>query len=238
MLKAKILFLSAFLVIFVGDLSAQKTDSLCVTQRWISIKPIKENSVLFDFKNEEHPELGIFQVIEKLSFQNKIDVVVYERFNRDKNCFGAGIVKYNLPEIKKNSLLKSHEFVEVLERVPTIPLANVYGEDSVSNDTLQFYYPLRDTIQLIISEVSEVRILETLVLNAKTDLLEFRATAICFYVHSVEIGSRELFWVDLNQLFDNLGVKNEYSWFDFLNEKRYTGEIYQILNCQGVFVAY
>jgi hypothetical protein len=52
-----------------------------------------------------------------------------------------------------------------------------------------------------------------------------------------KIETREIFWIYLNDLYEDLDKKETYLWYNLLKEKKYKGVIYQIVNCQGKFIS-
>lgn len=222
------------LILFVrfSTLFAQSANTSCIKERWISIKPSCENEGLFPLKNIEHPELGLLNIISSLSFGGKISIHIKEHFlTSERNCFLVPIIRCDMDSIDKKSPINFNEYLEFLGRESTTPIANQFGEDSLTWDdeaALYYYmYPPREIIQLKISEISEIRIHEHFFFDSIKQENQFQPDAICFVSKSELKCERELFWIYLNDLFEDLENKEQCPWYNVLIRKSYKGEVYK-----------
>jgi hypothetical protein len=228
----KFLFSVWVLSSLLGTLSAQVSDTSCLDERWVIIKPSTENRVFFPMQNKQHPEIGLLNVISGLTFQGKISISRSDLFLTiiHSNQY-APRAQYKIDKVKK---LYITDYIEIVGSEAVIPLANSFGEDSIEitdQGEILFVYPPKDTLQLRMSEVIELRIHEQREYFSATDSYKMVANGLCIVSNTAEHGEQEVFWIRLDELYDHLKNPEQYAWYEALTKGKYHGISYQYMRC-------
>lgn len=233
------LFRSIFLLIFCFSLSFgafSQSDTACVKTRWISVKNHEQNAVLFDTTT------SILKTIRDLVHENKLTIYHQEntRFNSGK-WYPIPLVDIDSTYIDYGSY-ESDIYNEIFTiRVQSdIALVDEYGDQLIKTDDYgmeYFVYPKPDLYVFRIEDITEIRIREerkyTKINSAFED--DFHPTGISFFIKN-NYETRELFWVDLNEL--NSKIENTHPWQSFLQNKEYSGFQYMQVSCYDDLIRY
>jgi len=230
--------LPIFLISIVPLLGfSQLTDTTCIQSRWIALKPTTANKLLFSSEST-----NIFQVIKQLTQQEKLPI--YKQDNKSRGTIPWREVYY-LHEIRFRLLDTTEEekdpYFEYLFQSDT-PFLDEYGDPVITvnpDGTETFTYPHARREAYSIEDFNEIRLKEVRIYNTKTNQYIFQPIAISFYAGTDKVyGGRELFWVDLNQLFQVLDNKENYPWYTAIINKQYQGFQYMQTSCFDEEVKY
>ena len=236
--------LPILLVLFFStELKAQNTEATCIQTRYLSLYPCKENTPLFTFKDSNDEKSLMEQVqkngrefvevrdIYKLGSWVELFAVNYQSTTPLPNRYGEdsvetinGVLTFVYPGLKTN-----YHFASECQT----PFANMYGEDSVINingvDT--YVYPERIAVDFNSSDINGIRIKEDRVLNKSTNKYEFKPVAIGFCVMNNSQLEVELFWIKLDQLYENSKNMESLDWYQTISKQQYKGFQYMQLAC-------
>ena len=214
---------------------SQLSDTNCVKSRWIAVKPIEKNKELFStVKNEK----SILFEIKQLSENKKLTI-----YDEENNYINKG-EWYPIPYFKYEINPKNGDTIDsekITDRFQisiqaTNPLSNHYGEDStitLSDGTILIVYPESKKYDIKISEISEIRIKEIRVLNIQKNIYEFEPVGISFCSNE-----RELFWVSLKDLNNQIKDSKNIYWYNLIKNKQYYGFQYLQVSCYDDVIRY
>lgn len=230
-------FIIIIVLFFSLQIIAQNTDTFCIKTRYISVKPTEENASLFTFKQKKNKNSLPDVMVRNIYFGGRVKGIDYSdlgswcELNSKMTASGSFHTKYQF-------------YIEQIT-----PLKNVFGEDSmimlieqnlshkrddgiiVYDTVYQYIYPSLDTLNVKSSEISGIRIKEDLVFDEKTYSYTFQPVALGFCVQKNADVEIELFWVELEELFDKISQNKKYKWADLLQKKLYQGEVYKTISC-------
>ncbi len=219
--------LSLILTIFIFHLSAQKNTVNSYEEKWVALKPSKNNKAFFPLYNKKNPELDLLRVISDLTLKaESITIYTEESFMSDEKFCSKPEMKEI--EVDTNELKKSNDYLEI--HFPNIiPLANIYGLDSTAfiDGAELIVFPRSAKLQIRLSEITEIRIHEARFYDSITKSYDLRADGICFYIESELNGEREIFWIRLNDLYLYLLNPIRYPWYNAIVNKKYEGNTYK-----------
>ncbi len=228
---------------FTAELKAQNTEATCIQSRYISLYPCKENTPLFTFKETNDEKSLMAQVqkhgythvevrdVHKLGSWVELFAVNYQSTTPLPNRHGEdsvetinGVIYYVYPGAKTNYHFASES---------TTPFANMYGEDSVIriNGVDSYVYPEIIALDFKASDINGIRIKEDRVLNKSTNKYEFKPVAIGFCVMNSSQLEVELFWVKLDELYENSEKMESFDWYQTISKQQYKGFQYMQLAC-------
>ncbi len=217
-----------------GAIFGQLTDTTCIKSRWIALKPTKINEDIFLLGSNNNDSLDLVFTIKNLVDQKKLNI-----YNQNEGPYGIKgwyFIDYVYENKLKESLEKSskNDYFEI--SVPsTLPIANMYGEDSVitlADGTVQNVYPEPKVYVFPSKECDEIRIKEDRIFNKSTKKYEFKPVGLSFYFKGDKYSrGNEKFWVDLNELFSQLDDKNKYPWYNSIKNQKYSGFQYMQVSC-------
>lgn len=206
---------------------AQLSDTTCVKYRWIALKPTEINKDIFQL--DEDSDKDLVQTIKHMVEFKAINI--YSGTDSPYNKGGWYPLNYDetLRRNEADSLRKyenTDPYFEIVHKSYT-PLSSIWGEDSIrqeANGDLVVVYPKPRVYTFQAKECDEIRIKEERYFNEITKKFEFRAIGLSFFFNGIYSGSgRELFWVDLKEVFAALEGKERYVWYKPLIEKTYQG---------------
>ena len=233
------LFRAIFTLFFCFLLSFgafSQSDTTCLKTRWISVKNSQQNAVLFDTTS------SILKTIRDLVHENKLTI-----YHQDNARFNYG-KWYPIPLVKTDSTYIDYGAYEAdlyngifTIRVPSDEiLVDEYGDQLIKTDDYgmeYFVYPEPNVYVFRLEDISEVRIREERTYIEKTSTFEdeFHPTGISFYIKN-QYETRELFWVDLDEL--NGQTEGDHPWKSFLQNKEYAGFQYMQVSCYDNLIRY
>ena len=179
------------------------------------------------------------------------DLTVYSPYHPvNFNRFDGDQFKYPiLPEPGKDFYTDSayaetlkEEYLAVLGPRPTVPLQNIYFEDSIGADG-QPVYPERDVYWFTSDKIKQYRLKEDWFFDKERSVLDVRILGIAPVIYSEDsesgavTGTRELFWLyfptDCRYVFNNYFVYNErngsrwMSFDDYFMKRRFNSFIHK-----------
>jgi len=115
----------------------------------------------------------------------------------------------------------------------TTPFANMYGEDSIIriNGVDSYVYPEIIALDFKASDINGIRIKEDRVLNKSTNKYEFKPVAIGFCVMNSCQLEVELFWIKLDEFYENIKTMESFDWYQTISKQQYKGFQYMPESC-------
>lgn len=223
----------------------QLTDTTCIKSRWIALKSNSVNSDIFSRDTTLGIENDLVHVIKKLVENRSLKI-----YNEGEVPYGGANNWYPInyqEELNTNSkdsiyhYWSKDPYFEIVV-VSNIPLADIYGEDSiiVTSDGISIYvYPPPKVYVFRTYQCDEIRIKEDYKLNETTHKFEFIPVGLSFYFKGNENrGGHEKFWVDLKELFGAIQDKSKYKWYESIVNKKYQGFQYMQVSCYDDEIKY
>lgn len=228
----KTVFLLIFLFILKSVFS-QITDTTCIKSRWLALKNDKNNQALFDTSKIEG-SLNIYETIRELALTNKLKIYDFAPHNDYNNEWDK--VELNYFGVNCNSVDNQYEssktdFFEI-KILSISPLINIYGEDSVSfgkDGNVYYKYPPPNYYRFNLGDVKVLRIKEEKIIS-DSGLNEFKPVSLSFYIER-NGKTRDLFWIDLEELFSLMKNKTKPKWYKTLVDRNYSGFQYMQTAC-------
>jgi hypothetical protein len=226
-------------IYFAPNLFAQ-IDTNCISTRWIAVKNDEHNRDLF--KEWRTAETDLLYVIRELTIENKLEIYNENRgYYNSTNWYPIPYVKHHIDSSTMDTLYSEFksEYFEFIVQSDT-PLTDEYGDPKVvtyPDGTQSYVYPPPRVYQLLTHKLLEIRIKEELLLDSITNQRNFVATGISFYYGDEQKG-RELFWVNLQELYNALDDKKKYKWYEMLKKRRYSGFQYMQVPCSDNLIRY
>jgi hypothetical protein len=236
----QIIFLAFFLP-FVGI--GQMTDTTCIQFRWIALKPTEKNARIFLLDTLYREELDMVNVIKRLTESGSI--WLYHRGNEWNLSNKWYPINYQeeLENALRDSFSLAHDpFFEIAQQ-SDVPLTDDYGDPLVithPDGSQEFVYPHPEIFVFPAWRADEIRIKEERVWNDASNRVEYRAVGLSFFFrnrHSPSEGF-EKFWIDLNQLYENLDNPERYPWYKALRSGDYSGFQYMQVSCFDELIRY
>ena len=228
----RILFFLA--VLFSGCALAQNDD--CIKSRWIAVKHIEANKILFD------TNYSILKTIKSNVESNKMEI-----YYEGKNAFNRG-EWYPIPfvehEINKQTLdtiyseYKSDHFEIRIQS--DVPFTDEYGDPlilTLPDGTQEYVYPPAEVHIIDLDRITEIRIKEERVQNGEGQFY-FQPTGMSFYMEYSHGRGRELFWISVDELFKSTAEIEAFPWHGFIRDQKYSGFQYMQVECESPYIRY
>lgn len=233
-------YLTFLLCIYFFSYSFAQSDTNCISKRWIAVKNDQNNRDLF--KEWRTAETDLLYVIRELTNENKLEIYNESRgYYNSLNWYPIPYVRHHIDSTTMDTLYSEFksEYFEFIVQSDT-PLTDEYGDPKIltlPDGTQSYLYPPPKVYQLLTHKLLEIRIKEELVIDELTKEHNFVATGISFYYGDEKKGN-ELFWVNLEELYDALDDKKKYKWYKMLTERRYSGFQYMQVPCSDNLIRY
>ena len=232
-----------FVLISNVHLKAQNTENTCIQTRYISLKPSKENASLFTFTESNDAKSLMAQIqkhgreyveirdvyklgswVELFTANNQPTQALPNMYGEDSVVTINGVESYVFPGLKTN-----YHFATESQT----PFANMYGEDSVVTikGVDSYVYPEIIALDFNSSEITGLRIKEERILNKATNEYEFKPVAIGICIFKNSQSEEELFWIKLDQFYDQIDKIESYDWYQTISKQQYKGFQYMQLAC-------
>lgn len=236
--------LPIILVLFLNtELKAQNKDTTCIQTKYISLKPSKENTSLFTFKESTDEKSLMAQIqkygheyvevrdvyklgswVELFAVNNQSTTPIANMYGEDSVVNENGVISFVYPGLKT----KYH-----FDNESNTPIANMYGEDSVVtiNGVDTYVFPENIILDFNSSDITGLRIKEVRVLNKSTNKYEFKPVAIGFCILNNSQYEVELFWVKLDEFYGKIKNIESFDWYQTISKRQYKGFQYMQLMC-------
>ena len=216
--------------------SFSQSDTACVKTRWISVKNTVNNAILFDTTT------SILRTIRDVAHENQIEL-----YHEENTSFSYG-QWYPIPLVKNNAsdyisyIDDRYTNVFTIRIQSDIPYVDEWGDPLIREDEYgvqYFVYPDPEIHIINLLDIEEIRIREERNYNELDRVFEgeFRATGISFYVKN-SYETRELFWISLDELNEDLENPIEYPWHSFIENREYVGFQYMQVSCYDDLIRY
>lgn len=215
-----------FIFFPVSSIVGQSIDTIGIIERWVSVKPNCENESLFYEMDSLYKGSDLIYMIDSLTELGKIEIYNDGIDVRKRNDW------YPIPYVENQKSYESesgplfNQFV-IKPKSNHIPLVNMGGEDSIiviDGCYMLTYFPIR-SFKFSKEDVSEIRIKEVRFYNTTSSSYEYKASGLSLFVGG-KFG-RELFWVSLEELFNELENKEQLLWYKTLTNREYKGVVYE-----------
>lgn len=203
------------LLLFSGVFYAQ-TDS-CLQIRWLVVDVNSTNSDLFDMSNSASFYSLVFKLIEKreqIVFMENDDIL--DKWNK------------NYPVLDTSS--RKH----TISIVPGTVYKNEFGDDQVvscGGGMACWVVPRDSSYYFDPSLIAGFRIREERFFDSTQQAYSWKVTGINGYSTYFETEGTP-FWIDVPRMLGLVENPQQYAWYSFFNERKYSGEHYMQLSCK------
>jgi hypothetical protein len=214
---------------------SQENESTCIKSKWLSLELNEENQDIFLAEPNMDASSDIVFVIKALLGQDKLKI--YEQSALASGAAWSPIDYKAIIKKNQNDPTQPLPINPFFERVrqSDLPLVDENGDALIrvnEEGISEYVYPPIESQAFLSNDCDEIRIKEDRVFNEVTKKYEFVPVGVAFFFRSYGNDQpKELFWVDLNELFKAMDTSMDYSWAAALREKRYAGKQYMQIAC-------
>lgn len=238
----KLVFVTLLFPFF--GLTQTEDTTTCIYARWIQLKPNDMNSSIFCLDSNLSTQKDFISYLKTLVEMNKINIYSEKRLDDGSSewvyiDYQEEVLKARTDPQNKNNWFP---YFSRLGPEQDNPIVDEFGDPIIVTDEtgwLHFVYPEREVYLLKTSDIHQIVIKEIKNSNKKADEPDFIPSDIGFFITDEE-GKRpsELFWVNIEELRNNIIEENHYPWLDAINHSNYKGTLIRQVTCEYMNINY
>lgn len=216
----------------------QVEDTTCIYARWIGLRPGNINSAIFCLDPNLPIEKDFIFYVKKIVDAGKINI--YSEKQLEDGSFEWSYIDYQEAVLKAKTDTQNKNnwfpYFSMLGADQDNPIVDEFGDPIIETDAtggLHFVYPEREVYPLKTSDIHQIVSKEIKNSNKQTDEPDFIPSDIGFFMSEQEgARPREVFWINIEELKNNITAEEYYPWLSSINNLNYKGTLLRQVTCE------